>query len=62
MIQNLVKDELNGINYLNLGCREAVVWEAVFTAGTSHKIYGSLNGKPFNCLSLRRALRSITGL
>ncbi|QGA15008.1 hypothetical protein EYB26_002664 [Talaromyces marneffei] len=61
-IQNPVKDELNRINYLDSGCREAVAWEAAFTAGTSHKIYGSLNGKPFNRSSLRRALRSTTGL
>ncbi|QGA21642.1 hypothetical protein EYB26_009353 [Talaromyces marneffei] len=61
-IQNPVKDELNRINYLDSGCREAVAWEAAFTAGTSHKIYGSLNGKPFNRSSLRRALCSTTGL
>ena len=61
-IQNPVKEELSEINYLDTDCREAVTWEAAFTAGTSHKIYGSRNGKPFNRSSLRRALRSTTGL
>ncbi|EED23215.1 conserved hypothetical protein [Talaromyces stipitatus ATCC 10500] len=61
-IQNPVKEELSESSYLDTAWRKVTTWEAAFYTGTCHKIYGSRDGKPFNRSSLRRILRSTTGL